>query len=79
MLALLVYVTKSGERGNTDMQDRNSDPKMPRIQGHTAEADQAQEKQLWHAPVLQRLDVSLLTATHFARKKGPDGTGSLRS
>lgn len=49
------------------MQDSSSDPKKPNIGDDTANVDQPQSKQLWHAPVLQRLDVSLLTATHVVR------------
>jgi hypothetical protein len=52
----------------------SSDPKKISIRDNTADAGHPEEKQLWHAPVLQLLDVSLLTATHVNRHRaGLDG------
>lgn len=61
------------------MQDNSSDPKKGDFRDNPADAGHSQEKQLWHAPVLQRLDVSLLTATHTLRKKGADSVAGTRS
>jgi hypothetical protein len=61
------------------MQDNISDPKKRDFRDNAADAGHSQEKQLWHAPVLQRLDVSLLTATHVTRKKGADSKLGTRS
>jgi hypothetical protein len=53
------------------MQHDSSDPKNPGIRDNTADAGQSQEKQLWHAPVLQRLDTDL-TAAGAIKKAGKD-------
>jgi len=61
------------------MQDGSSDPKKSIIRDDVANAGQPQGKQLWHAPVLQRLDVSLLTATHIVRQTTHVDSSSFRS
>jgi hypothetical protein len=45
--------------GNIGMQDSRTDPKKPGIRDNTSDAGHSQEKQLWHTPVLQRLDTDL--------------------
>ncbi len=44
------------------MQNSSSDPKKLSVRADTADAGDSREKPLWHAPVLQRLNVDLTAA-----------------
>ena len=58
------------------MRDSSTDRKKLNVRKNIADAGHPEGKQPWHAPVLQRLDVGLLTATHSTRHRaGLDGGG----
>ena len=61
------------------MQEKNPDPKIPGVQENIEDRISWRVKRPWHAPVLQRLDVALFTATHYTRHARADGYISQRS
>jgi hypothetical protein len=63
------------------MQDGSTDPKKPGIRNNAADADRSQEKRpRWHTPLLQRLDLGLLTGANvLGARPGGDGVLALRS